>query len=74
MVSPFKQEQGREVKFKEPREKLPSLFPGWPPSDLWWQLIVWLVTHGHYSMDIVSYEEPRTFCPPHKKRGSVKKE
>lgn len=34
MASPFKQEQGGKVKFEGPREKLPGLFPGWPPSDL----------------------------------------
>lgn len=34
MASPFKQEQGGKVKFEGQREKLPGLFPGWPPSDL----------------------------------------
>lgn len=40
MASSWKQNKEGKIKFKGQREKLPSLFSGWPPGDLWWHLIV----------------------------------
>lgn len=51
MALPFKQEQGRKVKFKGQRETLPSLF-----LDIRWYFIVWVAWNGHSCMGIISYK------------------
>lgn len=76
MASPFKQEQRGKVKFEGQRKKLPGLFPGWPPSDLWWHFVVWVIWHAHSCMGISSCKgvwemlpQPKGFANKEGKNG-----
>lgn len=72
MASPFKQEQRGKVKFEGQRKKLPGLFPGWPPSDLWWHFVFWVIWHAHSWASLAVKESGK--CCPNKRVLLIKKE